>query len=439
VQIALDGGVSATNKSYMNRSHHSDVSPPHVPAHTSSPQTHKPSAVQEPDFEEEESVPEEDDAAESKYDQDDSFIEDGEDEGYSAIDAAPSPTRRSPSPEPTLPAAAVPKTESISPKHDVRAHVFGSALAAATSAMGNSSRLDESSSFEAESPVSKPNAAAAKAYTPLEDSFVEADEQERSFEESVAEEDEEVPEVESSKGSEGHTARGTVQRSRSHSREDAKSANRSHDTEGPEYDSGPSTPRGNAGTATTVSAPQTSAESPRSSEVDSPPEKSPSRAESKESSRDPSDADEGEHSTGAGALRPARAEDFDRMDRAGPLDGAGAGGSARNRIAVRRAQLAAAGGDMEPGAHAHSGPGRANVNRLGQVTPHHSMLVRVCCHQRVTLPLCVHACRVLCRGHRRDGAPPTPTVTTTSAARATAATLVLTALPAAGLAPARIW
>jgi hypothetical protein len=377
VQIALDGGVSATNKPYTNRSHHSDVSPPHVPVRASSPPTHKPSAVQEPDFEEEDSVPEEDDAAESKYNQDDSFVEEGEDEGYSAIDAAPSPTRRSPSPEPTLPAAAVPKTDSVNPNHDVKAHVFGSALAAATSAMGNSSRLDESSSFEAESSPVKPNSAAAKAYTPLEDSFAEADEQEQSFEESVAEE-EEVPEVESSKGSEGHTARGIVQRSRSHSREDAKSANRSHDTEGPEYDSSPSTPRGNSGTAATATSSHAGAESPRSPEVDSPPEKSPSRAESKESSRDPSDADEGEHSTGAGALRPASAEDFDRMDRAGPLDGTGSGGSARNRIAVRRAQLAAAGGDAEPGAHAHSGPGRANVNRLGQVTPHHSVLVRMC-------------------------------------------------------------
>jgi hypothetical protein len=329
--------------------------------------------VQEPDFEEEESVPEEDDAAESKYDQDDSFVDEGEDEGYSAIDTAPSPARRSPSPEP-----AVSKADSTSPKHGVRSHVFGSALAAATSAMGNNSRLDESSSFEAEASPVKPNSAAAKSYTPLEDSFAEADEQEHSFEESVAEE-EEVPEVESSKGSEGHTARGTVQRSRSHSREEAKSANRSHDTEGPEYDSGPSTPRGNSGTAATATSSHPRAESPRSPEVDSPPEKSPSRAESKESSRDPSDADEGEHSTGAGALRPARAEDFDRMDRAGPLDGTGSGGSARNRIAVRRAQLAAAGGDAEPGAHGHSGPGRANVNRLGQVTLHHSEIVRMCC------------------------------------------------------------
>ena len=112
------------------------------PMHNSQAKVSMPSA--EESQLEEQSIEEE---PEDEYDQEDSFVQDdddarteGEGEGYSAIDATEPPSAKKDSP-------AEPSSPSLP---SVRPTIFSGALAAAVSA--SNSRLDESSSFEAESP-----------------------------------------------------------------------------------------------------------------------------------------------------------------------------------------------------------------------------------------------------------------------------------------------
>jgi hypothetical protein len=186
----------------------------------------------------------------------------------------------------------------------------------------HTSRLDESSSFEAESPAkSVASQRPGRSTAPLEDSFAEEDEEhERNKDESdveeVPEEDMEVPEE-----------------------EDA----------GPEYDSEQEQPEA-----------KSPGESPQPKK--NGPGSDMSRSSSKESS--PDEMEEFQFKQNE-ALRPARAEDFDRVDRAGAFSSAEGTSSNRNRIAVRRA-AAAAGEASGPGGG--SAASRANVNRLGAVS-----------------------------------------------------------------------
>lgn len=285
--------------------------------------------VREPEFSEEESIAEESEHEKYKSDRDGFSSDEGE--GYSALDAADPGT-----------------TADIN--KGPRAHMFTNMEATARAAANNmsSAGLDESSSFEADSPVNK-TSAASKAFVPLEDSYTEADE----FEESIQEE-----------GKDEGLDNGSVEAPGK-----ADDFSRSHEEWGPEYDSDRDEakrshdPAERIGGATLSEKP-----SPRSPESETAPEQPLSRrsTSSREDSRDAEDLEALDHSSGAlGSLRPARAEDFDRLDHAGPADfTGGAASGARNRIAVRRAQLDSARG-AEPGVN--SGSGRANVNRLGQV------------------------------------------------------------------------
>lgn len=319
---------------------------------------------------EEQSIEEE---PEDEYDQEDSFVQDdddarteGEGEGYSAIDATEPPSAKKDSP-------AEPSSPSLP---SVRPTIFSGALAAAVSA--SNSRLDESSSFEAESPGKAQTIVGqhpGRQGAPLEESFAE----EVGDEDDVLEEDEvnygEEKEQDQAESKQADTS-GPVHMELKGEQEDrgsdsAPQAEEAEAEEGPEYDSAEDENRSH-GPAASDDASIEKVDA-REDEKDDVPQRSGSKS-----------SDEGERSGQFGSLRAAREEDFDRLDRSG---GFGAGtdsrASARNRIAVRRANAAATEDDRDSEPTLAS---RANVNRLGQVCR------RLICIAFVVSPLFIYLC-----------------------------------------------
>lgn len=231
----------------------------------------------------------------------------------------------------------------------------------------NQSKLDESSSFEADSPA-RPTPSANKnnvnnfaqqkfVATPLDESFVEEPEEEISGSESDDEEDG----AKATGAASGNNNPDANDSADNHSHRSSKSRESQPEVdEGPEYDESESD---RSVDATSDAAGQKSPRSPSPSTNkygDSDGSKS-SDAKASSDGRKASGPDSPQES-----LRAAVADDFDPTDHLGASSGDGfaSGTSARSRIAVRRAASEAADKKGSP----EDLPGsKANVNRLGQV------------------------------------------------------------------------
>ena len=225
------------------------------------------------------------------------------------------------------------------------------------------SKLDESSSFEADSPARPApgnNTAAQQKFvaTVLEDSFAEEPEEDISVEEDILEEEREEEEEGTSKEKEVDPVISSQKEADAPKAQFKSGPATDHDTEdgdedgaedGPEYESD----RGSA------------KEDGRSPGVS---------ATAKEDRKQFSDSDSGSDSNnrnvrgsgGSASLRPAVADDFDPMDRNTAKESAVAAGHGHNRVAVRRA----GGGEVaESKSPSDTAPGaKASVFRLGQVS-----------------------------------------------------------------------
>lgn len=226
----------------------------------------------------------------------------------------------------------------------------------------SSNKMDESSSFEADSPVrpvsSNNTATAAQqkfAATVLEDSFVEELEDDISVEEEIAEEqneyDTELSAVRDS--SKSISAPVSPHKSADEANPQFKEFSADNDgdgsEDGPEYESDHGSDAKEDSRLPVMAAASAKGDHKQFSDSDSD-------SDSRRSTRNVGASD---------SLRPAVAEDFDPLDRGASKDGISAPSHSSNRVAVRRASAEAAESKNSPDAAA---PGaKASVFRLGQV------------------------------------------------------------------------
>lgn len=298
----------------------------------------------------------------------DSISEDGEDDdvNYSQIEEADAPfadsTSSSAAASPAkLTAPAKGETGSESKLYHPDAKASPPALHSIFHQHSNS-KMDESSSFEADSPARPVSSHAATtappkfAATVLEDSFVEELEENTSVEEEIAEEQEEndakLSAVDGSKSTSAPVYPDKIA-----------------DETKPQFKYAPADSDGDGNMGEGEDGPEY--ESDRGSEAKDDSQSPIVAASAREGHKPFSDSDSGSDSGrstrsggASGSLRPAVADDFDPLDRDTSREGVPAAGHSHHSVAVRRAAAEAAESKNSP----DSAPGaKASVFRLGQV------------------------------------------------------------------------